>query len=361
LKRPTGRRSAREADGTPEPPDRFWQEVVDHLRRHVDDHELILAPAEFLHWFRGAIALHVPRRMLPGARIRHYVLHKGMLDRVDPAYLTEAARSVPTWANDVFVVFSEEGDPLPDEQRRHLAFFVQHVQQVRSAAPQRSATGIVVTTWNRPQALARAVDGLAGTGRPMLVVDDASSGSRGRRNERLARRAGAVYLRLPHNLGLAHATTVGVCYWLAHPEVEWISVFNDDVVVEGDIFERLELVTRSYGEDGRSRLFAGHYSALHVVHRADEVAGQQVLLGRSCSGIHLHAHREYWHGVLPVPTTYKGAPKPAAGVFTGQGSETDWWVGSWSPSSGVKRGADVVVIPGLVAHAAERSTWNAEV
>jgi hypothetical protein len=342
----------------PEPPDRFWHEVVAFLRGHVDDRQLILAPAEFIHWFPGTIALHVRRRMLPEAPIAHYILHKGMLAWVDRAFLEEARRHVPTFANDVFVVFSKDGDPLPDEQRQHLAFFDHHVETLEPLNPPADSTGVVVITHNRPKALAPTLRGLARTKRPIIVVDDASSFAQRLVNRSLARRAGAVYLPLPRNRGLAHATNVGVCYWLAQPDITWISVFNDDVEVVDDIFDRLELVARSLAADGRGRLFAGHHSDLHLTHKVDEVDGQRILFGRSCSGIHLHAHRDYWQGVLPVPTTYEGAPKPAAGVFTGQGSETDWWIATWSPSSGVKRGADVVVVPGLVSHAPVKSTWS---
>ncbi len=339
------------------PPDRYWEEVVGHLRGRVGERELILAPAEFVHWFRGTIALHIRRRMVPRAQIRHFVLHKGMLSWVDPAFLDETLHYVPTFANDVFVVLSEDGAALPDEQRQHLAIFDDHVRQLARAEGKADSTGVVVTTYNRPRALARTLGALARTGRPLLVVDDRSSRENRLRNRWLAQRAGAVSLCLPRNLGLAHATTVGVCHWLAHPDIEWISVFNDDVEADEDVFDRLDVVTRSFA-DARSRLFAGHHSALHDSHSADRVNGQQVLLTRSCSGIHLHAHREYWQGVLPVPTTYTGAPKPEAGVFPGQGSDTDWWIACWSPGSAVKNVGEVVVIPGLVSHAAERSTWD---
>jgi hypothetical protein len=285
-------------------------------------------------------------------------LHKGMLDWVDRAFLEEARRCVPTFANDVFVVFTDDGDLLPDEQRQHLAFFDHYVQTLGPACAPAESTGVVVTTHNRPRALARTLRGLARTKRPILVVDDGSSRHRRLLNRSLALRARAVYLRLPKNLGLANAANVGVCYWLAQPDTLWISVFNDDVDVVDDIFERLDLVTRSFGDAGPSRLYAGHHHPLHQVHDSGKVEQQQILLTRSCSGLHLHAHRDYWQEVLPVPTTYEGAPKPAAGVFTGQGSDVDWWTASWAPTSGVKRGFDVVVIPGLAAHAPVSSTWS---
>jgi hypothetical protein len=323
----------------------------------VSDGDLILAPAEFLHWFRGTIALHLRRRMIPGAEIRHYVLHKGMLEWVDSAFLEEAARCVPSFANEVFVVFSYKGDPLPQEQRQHLVFYDHYVQQREQPDPRGDLTGVVITTHNRPQALVRTLRTLARADRPVVVVDDGSAPTRRIRNRRFSRKTGATYVWLPGNLGLAHALNVGICHWLASPDIEWISVFNDDVDVAGDLFTRLDEITHSFAPDP-PLLFTGHHNALHPVHGLKELGGRQILLTRSCSGLHLHAHRDYWQGVLPIPTAYAHAPAPAGGVFPGQGSETDWWIASWSPNSVVKRGSDVIVVPGLVSHASERSTWD---
>jgi hypothetical protein len=82
---------------------------------------------------------------------------------------------VPSFANDVFVVLSEDGAALPDEQRQHLAFFDDHVRQLARAEGKADSTGVVITTHNRPRALARTLRALSRTGRPMLVVDDRSS------------------------------------------------------------------------------------------------------------------------------------------------------------------------------------------
>jgi hypothetical protein len=81
---------------------------------------------------------------------------------------------------------------------------------------------------------------------------------------------------------------------------------------------------------------------------------------RGISGQHIHAHRDYWRGVLPIPSPYLGAPRPGGGL-AGQGPEEDFWISVWSPDSISKKGGYVACLPGLVRAfltSAEDSTWE---
>jgi hypothetical protein len=92
------------------------------------------------------------------------------------------------------------------------------------------------------------------------------------------------------------------------------------------------------------------------------VNGVDVLYKRSLAGIHLHAHRDYWRSVLPIPSPYLGAPKADA-PRPGQGADEDWWITAWAPESVAKRGRFVTVVPGLVRtfNTLEHgSTWGNE-
>jgi len=60
----------------------------------------------------------------------------------------------------------------------------------------------------------------------------------------------------------------------------------------------------------------------------------------------LHAHRNYWSRVLPIPTPYLGSASPGWGE--GQGADVDWWVVSWAPQSIVKQGGYIACVSGLV-------------
>lgn len=189
------------------------------------------------------------------------------------------------------------------------------------------------------------------------MIDDGSSPLHSWRNRLYAGLAGASYMRLPANMGLAGARNAGVAYWLAHPEIEWISAFDDDVEVAPDLFDVLARIAREQAPT--STMFTGYRSPVHFEHAETSIAERQVFFARSCSGQHMHAHRDYWTRVLPAPTPYARAPKPAGGTFPGQGCDSDWWFSCWSPKAGVKSGIDVVVVPGLVTtFGAAHSSWG---
>jgi hypothetical protein len=341
----------------PEPEEK-WQAVVAFLAGRAAPDELLLAPFDLIHLFRGTVALHVPKRMLGGARLAAYVFETAKLAQIDPEHLIDAAALTPVYADPGFAVFARAGQSLRPEQEVHLAPVLARMRA--AAIVPAEGVGAVVATHNRAWALGRTLRSLAPAFRHLAVVDDGSRPWQAWRNRRAARAAGAAYIRIPGNPGLANAVNVGVSHWLAHAGIGWISVFNDDVRLAPGAVEALMAVSRAAPYPRDAVLFTGYRSPFHRVHGAAVIAGREVLLGRSSSGQHLHAHRDHWQRLLPIPTAYIGAPKTTGGLFPGHGSDMDWWIGSWSPESAVKRGGDVVVIPGLVeTFGRGRSTWGA--
>lgn len=338
----------------PQLPDAHWVAVAEFLNSMGVSHQLILAPNEFLHLFPGTIAIHVRRDMMPDARIDWFVVHKGMLHRVDAAMLREAVACTAVFANEVFVVFARDATGHADEN--HVAPIIAFTQRLANP-PSAYRVGIIVSAYNRPWALKRTLRSLRRLNAPMLVVDDHSSLVSRWRNRIIALTAGADYLQLPRNLGLAHAVNAGMAHFLARLDINWISVFDSDCETSPDTLDVFARITPHFQAD--RTLFTGYRSPCHHEHEAREVAGHHVLIARSCSGQHLHAHRDYWMTVLPIPTAYSRAPQPTGGVYIGQGSDQDWWVSCWCPRSGVKRGGDVVIVPGLVTtFGAGHSTWG---
>lgn len=211
---------------------------------------------------------------------------------------------------------------------------------------------ILVTTFERPAALARSLPQLARLGQPILLVDDGSRGSAAEHNRALARAHGVEYLALPSNRGISAALSLGLEYLLADDRVIWISYFQDDVDVVPDATTRLHAV-----EDAEARpIVTGYDAEEHPVLSHATVAGVPVRLKRETAGVHLHAHRDYWRGVLPVPTQYLGAPKRRWDA-----SLEDNWITVGAPASAGQRGIPVVCVPGLVRtflwHAGD-STWG---
>jgi hypothetical protein len=338
--------------------DPYWQEVAQLLDQLVEPSGLILAPVEFLMPFPGAVHYHADYLFAPES-FAAVVVHTGMLGAFDPEFLrSTVSRLSPVFANDVFVVFVPG---LPPGRAPATGEDVDRLLQQVDGLPRPARGGgdrvaIVVKTFGRIWALERSLPQIAALGAPVLVVDDGSSVDDRQAKSRLAAEHGCSFLPLPGNRGGSCTLNVGVCYWLADPEIGWISVFEDDVDVQAGALAALGDV-----HDATDRpLLTGFYAPEHPVVSRIELGGRSVLLQRSARGTHLHAHRDYWRAVLPVPTPYLGAPKPGGGR-PGQACDADWWVTAWSPQSITKRGGFVACLPGTVEHfanLASESTWS---
>ncbi|HEX4507581.1 MAG TPA: FkbM family methyltransferase [Alphaproteobacteria bacterium] len=93
--------------------DQFWQAVADFLERGSFALEMTVAPAEFSavipigFGYRNAGPAEAPR-------IKTLVLHKGQYKELDRGFMKQAlAKLHPVFANEVFIVLSDTGQPLP--------------------------------------------------------------------------------------------------------------------------------------------------------------------------------------------------------------------------------------------------------
>jgi len=341
--------------------DRHWDGVRQYLEDQAPGLARVLAPNEFLEAFPGVCPYSVSDH-LPPAAFAYVVIHKGMVQRFNTGFLADVlAHFHPVFADEVFVVLRPEASEDSGALREtdHVKALVELAGQWAEPAPAPPAaprTALVVTTFDRPLSLARSLESLARLDAPMLVVDDGSSTDARRLNREAAAQMGAAYLAMPSNRGLCCAINTGVAYWLADPSIAWISVFTDDIEVRADLLTVFAAV-----QDARERpLLVGRLASEHPVFGEGTIAGHRVLYQRSSPGFPLHAHRNYWRDVLPIPTPYLGAPKRTGGR-PGQGSEADWWIGSWAPRSITKRGGFIVCVPGLVRHTGDgpgASTWG---
>ena len=340
--------------------DEFWMQARSFLEKHADPLDPILAPNEFLDYFPGTYHYNVSY-LFPASMFRFVVFHKGMAEEIHTALALEVIdRFYPVFANEVFVIYA---DVLllgiaPVEQVHTKALLEQFEEQFEaeqsfSKPPTYAA---VITTYNRPQSLARSLPQVLALGIPLVVVDDASTAENYQENQRITEQHQVPLIRIPENRGLPNAMNAGLEYWLADPEIDWISYFQDDVDIHPDTLKILEQI-----QDRVDRpLLAGRDALEHATFGTADIAGYQVLYKRSMPGQHLHAHRDYWRGVMPIPTPYLGAPKPDKGK-PGQGADEDWWITCWSPQSIAKRGGYVVCVPGLVRSfqtGADESTWG---
>jgi hypothetical protein len=312
----------------------------------------VVTNAKYARWFGGAA-------VGDGADMRWAVFRKSRMNEVPLDLVDRLGRDFRCrLENGRFIVLGRGAE------RRPSAFF-DTVFGPRDAgdgtalfeagdAPPTAADlrAAVVSTYNRPQALARTLPQIAALGVPVLVVDDGSSAEAAAENRSLAAAHGAAYLGLPANRGIAAAINAGIAYWLADPDIAWISYFQDDVDVDSGLFD----VLAAY-EDARTQpVMTGLDTNEHAALRTLEADGRTLKYKDNSTGMHLHCHRDYWAAVLPVPSRYLGAPKAGQG-----GSGADAWIVKRAPGSVVPRGLSVLCVPGLVttfAWRGEDSTWG---
>jgi glycosyltransferase involved in cell wall biosynthesis len=335
--------------------DSYWVEVQQFLEQHVEQHpsstDAILAPNEFLGIFSQTYPYNITYT-LPARHFDLVVLHKAMLGEIDPTFLTGILqRFFLVFENDVFAIYAKRPpvrqEPVDDSDIRSL---LQPFLRPQSVSP--PTCGIVVVTRDRPHALARSLPQLVALGAPVVIVDDGSSSDQYQANQQLADQHQATLLYLPQARGNPSALNTGVSYWLADPHIDWISCFRDEVDVHPDLLAVLAQI-----QDPRDRpLLSGRDASEHAVLKTEAIGPYIVLLKRSTSGVHLHAHRTYWAGVLPIPTP------DVQHDTSGRGTEEDWWITAWSPRSVVKQGGAVVCVPGLVRTVTEtlaEDNWRA--
>jgi hypothetical protein len=211
---------------------------------------------------------------------------------------------------------------------------------------------ILMTTFNRPAALARSLPQVAALGCRVVVVDDGTAGAAGRENASICERCRVARLAMPENRGLAAAMNIGLAYAMADPAVEWISYFQDDVDVTPDVMVGL----RAIADHQQRPLVTAYDAPLHPTERQIEVAGYAVKLKGSSPAVQLHGHVEYWKSVMPIPSEYVGAPRRRW-----EASLEDYWIVNKAAGALTKRGLLIACLPGLVRtflYDAGDSTWD---
>lgn len=344
-----------------------WTKALHFFQRHAREKEILYAPNEFLRFH----ALTYPLNYLfqHSWPLPDWVLfHKAWKQHVSQETLDRLqATCRVVWTNEAFIIlvsrsmnhrsswtFPRFCRRLPTLKDPSDAPLIYQEAPNRSVDEAKQKTGILITTYNRPWALARSLPSILALATPVLVVNDGSDPSHQTDYRKLYALHASDHLQileLPANRGLSAAINIGLAHWLAAPEIEWISYFQDDVEVKSETLKLLETVRHPT----KRPVLSGYLSKNHSTIRQTSVQGIPVHLRQSNSGVHIDAHRSYWEQQLPIPTVMLGAPK------VGYGADEDWWVLSWSPKSAAKTNRFITCLPDLVhtfAQNAKSSTWG---
>ena len=339
--------------------DEYWVQTKIFLQEHTHNLDPILAPNEFIEFFPGNYPYSI-LNLLPIEHFKFVAFHKGMTSEIaasDSLKIVENFHIV--FANDVFVVFSQL--PIPSIQQPEQSHVIALLEQLERhlddrIQPRLVSYGAFITTYNRPSYLKKSIPQIIALGIQVIVIDDASTPENSQINRDITHKYDVPLIYIPENRGLPNAMNVGLNYWLADPDIDWIAYFQDDVDVHPNTLKTLAQI-----QDPHKRpVLTGRNALEHPTFGTDKIVGYDILYKRSTSGIHIHAHRDYWRGVMPIPTPYLGAPKQNKGK-PGQGADEDWWITCWSPQSIAKRGGYIVCVPDLVqtfCMSADESTWG---
>ena len=319
--------------------------------------EFFVGPEVLLYEFPKIL----PYQILKHIRLRDYnweyiVFNKDVKDDITNEFLDMLRREyTPVWKNHLFVVFKKH--PSKMEKIKSLKYFisspVKWKKYYKKEGPKK--TGILITTYNRPQFLERLLKQLQDRNEEILVVNDGSDEKYRSHYEQIKRDfPQVIYIDNPENRGLVYSLNTGFGYFLADPETEWVHYFQDDVIIDPQIFD----ITQKVADKNKYPVITGLHHGPHKIFGKEKIAGVEVLKLLSAPALHLLLHRQYLTDNLPIPNPYLGAPKRDKGK-PGQGSDADWWLLSWSPKSIVKRGGYIIAIPGLVKteENPKLSTW----
>lgn len=321
-----------------------WVEVLAFLQEYATAESKILAPNEFLEFFPGNYPYEVTR-VLPSDHFDVVIWHKAMLPELDLSFATEVLRRFwLIYDNDVFSVFMKRPPvDLPVQDKAKVDDFKHYFNEVMGTQPEvkpQSQWGIVVTVRDRPDALVRSLPQILALNAPVVVIDDGSRPDHAAAYRQITNHPSVHLIQFPQRRGMPAALNAGISYWLADPSIEWISCFREDVDVHPNTRNILSQI-----QDAHTRpLLTGRDALEHPDFGVAAIAGYQTRRKRSMPGVHLHGHRDYWAGVLPIPTPIRSEAEIAAG----RGMEEDWWITAWSPQSIVKQGHYLICVPGLV-------------
>ncbi len=342
------------------PKNKYWNPLVEYLKKKGLEDEFFIGPEVLLYEFPKVL----PYQILKDIRLSDYdleyiVFHKKLPEDMTNDFLDLLRHHYSAvWANHLFVVFKKH----PSKIEKLKA--VKHLISSRISwkkyykSDKNKRTGILITTYNRPQFLERLLGQLKNRPEEIVVVNDGSDEKFKPHYEQIKRDFPQVtYMDNPKNIGLVFSMNAGFSYFLADPDVEWVHYFQDDVVIEEELFEK----TMKVAHKEKFPVVTGIRREPHQIFKEGTINGIDVLMLRSAPAHHLLMHRQYLMDNMPVPNPYVGAPKPDRGR-PGQGSDEDWWLLSWSPKSVVKRGGYIVAVPGLVHTDMDPglSTWATE-
>lgn len=328
------------------PRDKYWNPLVEYLKKQGLEDAFFVGPEVLLYDFPKVL----PYQILKHIRLADYdweyvVFHKRLPEDMTNDFLDMLRQSYkPVWANKIFVVFKKNPSNMEKIKAMKYALHSRISWKKYYKPAKKGKTGILITTYNRPDFLEKLLKRLKNRPEEIVVVNDGSGEKFRDYYHRIKRDfPQVVFIDNPKNMGLVYSLNTGFAYFLADPDTEWVHYLQDDVIFDDKLFD----LSAKVADKEKFPVVTGLQREPHKIFGTETVNGVEVLLLRSAPAHHWLVHRQYLMDNMPIPNPYPGAPKPDRGR-PGQGSDADWWLLSWSPKSIVKKGGYIAAIPGLV-------------
>jgi len=342
------------------PDNKYWKPLVNYLKKKGLENEIFIGPEVLLYDFPKVF----PYQILKDIRLSDYdfkyiVFHKKLTEDLTDEYLDLIQDNYkPVWGNHLFVVYKKNRNKKEKLAALKYVLYTQlNLKKYYKNDDSSSKTGILITTYNRPEMLIKLLFQLKDRPEEVLIVNDGSDEKYHYQYQQIKEKFPQfTYIDNPKNMGLVFSMNTGFSYFLSDPEIEWIHYFQDDVSIDTpDFFEKI----MSIADRDERPVITGIHTGKHKIFEQTQINQTDIYLLKSAPSVHFFSHRLYLMENLPIPNPYIGAPKADRGK-PGQGADEDWWLFSWSPKSIVKRGKYIVCIPGLCSTEInpELSTWE---
>jgi hypothetical protein len=337
----------------------YWKYLVKYLKKKGLENHIFIGPEVLLYEF----PLVFPYQILKDIRLSDYDFKYIVFNKKQKYDLTNEFLDLiqkdykPVWGNHSFVVYKKNRTKKEALAALKYKMFTNiNFEKYYKPEPEEK-TAILITTYNRPEALIKLLKQLKNRTEEILIINDGSAEQfRHQYNQIKEQFPQFSYIDNPKNMGLVYSMNNGFSYFLSDPDIQWIHYIQDDVIIDDNAFFEKTL---QVADKDKYPVITGIYREPHKIFNKISINEQDVYLLRSIPAQHFLVHRLYLSENMPIPNPYVGAPKPDKGK-PGQGSDEDWWLFSWSPKSILKRGGYIVCIPNLCSTDMnpDLSTWE---
>ncbi len=286
------------------PKDKYWSSLVTFLIENLPNGEAFIDPEVLLYEFPMVFPYQILKDInLSNYNIEYIVFHRHLYEDLTNDYLDFIQSNFkPVWGNYLFVVYKRNRSPK--EKIKALKYIlytsILELNFNKYYKPMKEEkTGILITTYNRPDYLYQLLLSLVDRKEEILVVNDGSDFKFSIDYQKIKDKFSTVtYIDNPKNMGLVFSLNTGFSYFLSDPDLNWVHYFQDDVMIHDDFFITLDKVKNKK----EYPIVTGLYREPHKILKKGVINEVDVYFLHSAPAQHILMHRQYLYNNLPIKT-----------------------------------------------------------